>query len=381
MNERDKNNGNAGKRYTIHSENGIIRYQNLREGRGSMKPDEFLRDATALPGVTGNERKAAEYIAEAFRPFADEVKITPLNCVIAHKKGPGPKVMICAHLDEIGMMVSKIEKDGCLRMEMVGGVDPRVLPGMRVKVYGQEETMLGVVGATPPHLQSREETKQNYTFENLFVDLGLPAEEVKKKVHVGDNVCFEARYVELKNGWVACKTIDDRGCVAIMLAAAERLQKMQHNADLYFVATCQEEIGCYGAMVAGFEVEPDYGVAFDVCHATTPGAPPLSSSKIDSLVATKGPYIQPYLEKKLEEAAKENGVELQVAAEPSYTGTDADELSMVKAGIPTVLLSLPLKYMHTNVETFDMHALTEGARLLACYLASIDEKWEGELWT
>jgi len=149
---------------------------------------------------------------------------------------------------------------------------------------------------------------------------------------------------------------------------------------LYFVSTCQEEIGSYGALVSGFSIAPDYGVAFDVTHADTPGAPKNSTHKIDSLVAAKGPFIHPYLEKKLEEAAHENGVSLQTAIDPRATYTDADELSLSRAGVPTVLLSLPLKYMHTNVETFDMHALTEGARMLAHYLAAVDESWEDELW-
>ena len=346
-----------------------------------MNAQEFLRQVTALPGVTGNERAAAEYIADAFRPCVDEVRITPLNCVIAHKKGSGPRVMICAHLDEIGMMVSKIEEDGGLRLQSVGGVDPRVLPGMRVRVYAKEGVLTGVVGATPPHLLKEADRKNNYTFDSLFVDMGMPAEKVREKVRIGDTVCFEARFVELKNNRVATKTADDRACVAIMLEAAKRLQKMNHQADLYFVATSQEEIGSYGALEAGFELAPDYGVAFDVCHADTPGAPANSTSKIDSLVSSKGPFLHPYLEKKMEEAAEKNGVKLQIAVDPRYTATDADELSTVRAGVPTVLLSLPIKYMHTNVELLDMQALTEGGRLLAHYLADVDASWEDELWT
>ena len=186
--------------------------------------------------------------------------------------------------------------------------------------------------------------------------------------------------MELKNGRVSTKTVDDRGCVAIMLRAAQRLQKMHHEADLYFVATCQEEIGSYGAMTAGFQLDPDFGVAFDVCHAETPGAPRMYTSKIDSLVTSKGPFLHPYLVKKLEEAAKENNVQLQVSIDPRWTSTDADDLSLVRNGVPTVLLSLPLKYMHTNVETFDMHALEEGGRLLALYLSAMDASWEEELW-
>lgn len=345
-----------------------------------MKVEDFLREVTALPGVTGNEGQAAQYIAEAFRPLADEVTVTPLQCVIAHKKGNGPKVLICAHLDEIGMMVSKIERDGCLRMQSVGGVDPRILPGMRVRVYGKNGLLPGVVGATPPHLLKEADRKNNYTFETLYVDLGMPYERVIQEVRVGDTVCFEARYVELKSGRVATKTADDRACVAIMYRAMQLLQDMKHEADLYFVATCQEEIGSYGALMSGFSVAPDFGVAFDVCHADTPGAPRLSTQKIDSLVASKGPFLHPYLVNKLEEAARENGVKLQIAIDPRSTATDADELSITRAGVPTVLLSLPIKYMHTNVETLDMRALTEGGRLLAHYLAAVKPEWEDELW-
>ena len=345
-----------------------------------MKAEDFLREVTAIPGVTGNERAAADYIADAFRPFADEVEITPLNCVVAHKKGSGPRVLICAHLDEIGMMVSKIEEDGCLRLQSVGGVDPRVLPGMRVRVYAKDGMLMGVVGATPPHLLKEADRKNNYTWETLFVDLGMDPDRVKQKVRLGDTVCFESRYVELKNDRVATKTADDRACVAIMLEAAQRLQSMRHSADLYFVATCQEEIGSWGALVSGFALAPAYGVAFDVCHADTPGAPRNSTSKITSLVTSKGPYLNSFMVKKMEETAKENGIELQVAVDPRSTATDADELSITRAGVPTVLLSLPIKYMHTNVETLDMHALKEGGRLLALYLASVDESWEGELW-
>ena len=345
-----------------------------------MTAEEFLRKITAVPGVTGNEGAVAKEIAEAFRPYAEEVWITPLNSVIAHKKGTGPKVMICANLDEIGMMVSKIEEDGCLRLERVGGVDPRVLPGMRVRVYGKEETLLGVVGAAPPHLLREADRKRNYTFESLYVDLGMPADAVREKVRAGDTVCFEARFVELKNGRAATKTADDRACVTIMLEAMKRLQGMKHEADLYFAATCQEEIGSFGALTAGFEIAPDFGVAFDVCHADTPGAPPNSTHRITSLAAAKGPFIQPFLEKKLEEAAKNNGVELQIAVDHRDTWTDADELSTVRGGVPTVLLSLPIKYMHTNVETLDLHALTEGARLLAHFLADVSGEWEDALW-
>ncbi len=345
-----------------------------------MRTEDFLKNVTALPGVTGNERTAAEYIAKAFEPLVDEVSISPLNCVYAHKKGTGPKVTVCAHLDEIGAMVEKIEEDGGVRFSFVGGVDPRVMPGMRVVVHGKED-LRGVVGAKAPHLLSAKEQEENYKREDMFIDLGMTADEIRQVVTIGDNICFEARFLELLNGRYVTKTADDRACVAIMLRTAELMQKMSCTADVTFVATCQEEIGCYGARLAGYAAAPDFGIAFDVCHAHTPGVSKDRTHDLDSLVAARGPFINPYLRQKLDDIAQENNVVLQTAVNPARTSTDADTLSLTRAGVPTILFSLPLKYMHTNVELLSMKALKEGARLLAAYLCAIDETWEAELWS
>ena len=345
-----------------------------------MRVEEFLREVTALPGLTGHEGPVAEYIAAAFRPYCDEVRIDKLNNVIARIKGEGPKVMFCAHLDEIGLMVVKIEEDGALRLGNVGGVDPRILPGMRVKVYGRQE-MMGVIGAKPPHLLTEKDRQQNYKREDLYVDLGLPADKVRELVQIGDLVALEARYTELKNGRVATKTADDRACVALLYQAMQLLQGLKPEADLYFVATCQEEIGSYGAGMTGFSIEPDFGVALDVCHAQTPGAPAIGTHELGSLVASMGPFLHPVLRKKLMDVAEAQNIAVQTAIVPRNTSTDADDLNIQRGGIPTILLELPLKYMHTTVELFDMKTLKEGARLVAQFAAAVEDGWRDELWT
>ncbi len=344
-----------------------------------MELTDFLREVTALPGLTGNEKPVAEYIKEKWEPLCDEVTITPLNSVIGHIKGTGPKVMFAAHLDEIGLMVTKIEDDGSLRMGSVGGVDPRILPGMRLKVLGKE-ILLGVVGAKSPHLLTEKEREKNYLRDDLYVDLGMDAEQVREHVQVGDLIQMETRFVELKNRRFVTKTADDRACVTILYRAMQLLQKMDHDADLYFVATCQEEIGCYGAKTAGFEVDPDFGVALDVCHAFTSDAEKWRTHELTSLVATMGPYINPFLRGKLLGTAKEQNISVQTGVAVQSTGTDADNLGIARAGVPTVLLELPLKYMHTTVELLDMHALEEGGRLLAHFSAAFDKSWEEQLW-
>lgn len=344
-----------------------------------MRTEDFLREATALPGLSGNERAVARYIADAFRPYCDEVRIDALNSVIGHIQGRGPKVMLCAHLDEIGLMVARIEEDGALRIRNVGGVDPRILPGMRVTVYGREKLM-GVIGAKAPHLLTAEERKKNYRLDDLFIDLGLPAQRVRELVQLGDCVALEGGFTALLNDRFATKTVDDRSCVAVLLRTMERLQKMDTEADLYFVASCQEEVGGYGAMTAGYAVHPDFAVALDVTHAKTPGAPELEVYDLTAPAAAIGPFIHPYLRKKLAEVARENNITLQDEIVPRYTSTDADDLNVLRGGIPTLLLELPVKYMHTAVELFDMHTLEECARLLAAWCAAVNDTWRDELW-
>ena len=344
-----------------------------------MQADDFLRDVTAMRGLSGDEGEVSAFVADAFRPYCDEVTIDAMNNVIARKKGTGPKVMFCAHLDEIGLMVVSIEEDGSLRLGQVGGVDPRILPGQRVFVHGREKLM-GVIGAKAPHLLSEEERKRNYTREDLYVDLGLPGDRVRELVRVGDQVQLDHRYTELQNGRIAVKTCDDRACVAIMLQAARLLQGLRHEADLYFVASAQEEVGSRGAMTSAFALKPDFAVALDVCHASTPGAPAWRTHKLDSLVASMGPYIHPALREKLTETAQENNISLQTAVVPRYTSTDADQIGESRSGVPTALLELPLKYMHTTVEMLDLNVLKEGGRLLAHFAAAVRASWEDELW-
>ena len=198
---------------------------------------------------------------------------------------------------------------------------------------------------------------------------------------MGDCVQLEGGFTPLLNDRFATKTADDRACVAILLRTMQRLQKMDSEADLCFVASCQEEITSLGAMTSAFGIDPDFAVVLDVTHARTPGAPELEAFKIDSPTIAKGPYLHPVLRKKLEDTAKALHVEYQEEIVPRYTWTDTDDIEIARGGVPSVLLSLPVRYMHTAVETFDMNALEECARLLAAFCADADDTWRDALWT
>ena len=324
-----------------------------------MDVKKLLADVTALPGVSGHEAQVSAYFAEQFRPLVDEVTVDAMYSVIAHKKGKGPRIMLCAHLDEIALMVTHIEDDGSLRLGNVGGVDPRILPASRVWVHGREK-LFGTIGALPPHLMS--------------------AERAKELVRIGDLVTFDGPARELLNDQFASKTLDDRSCVAILLRAAEMLQKLVCDADVYFVCSSQEEVGGRGAMTSAFAIDPDLSVVLDVDFAETPTCPPRSALPIDAMIVTHGPFVQPKLNQRLIDCAKKHHVKLNANVASRSTGTDADEIGLSRAGVPSVLLSLPEKYMHTSVETIDLNTLEEGARLLANFVAELDESWEDDLW-
>lgn len=344
-----------------------------------MDVQKILTEAAAKVGPSGQEMEVAEYFAEQFRPFVDEVTVDSMFNVIAHKKGTGPKVALFAHMDEIGLMVVAIEEDGSLRLGNVGGVDPRILPACRVWVHGKEK-LFGTIGALPPHLMNAADRKKNYNREDLYVDVGLPVEKVRELVHVGDIVTFNVPSTLLLNGQFAAKTMDDRACVTMLVETAERLGKLQCDADVYFVGSTQEEVGSRGAKTAAFALDPDLAIAIDVDHATIPGSRPNTTVDLDSLCASIGPFLQPKLLKRLIDCAAAHHVKLQTTVAERNTYTDGDDVALARAGVPVVLLSLPLKYMHTTVETLDIQALKEGSRLLSHFLSELDAGWEDDLW-
>ena len=192
---------------------------------------------------------------------------------------------------------------------------------------------------------------------------------------MGDLIQLEHRFVG--NGRFTTKTADDRACVAILYEAMKLLQEDTRSRP--FLVIPARKIG-RGAITA-FAVDPDFGVALDVCHASTPDAPKEATSDLVGLDSAIGPFIQPVLRKKLMDVAQKENVVVQSIVSPSRTGTDADVMGITRAGIPMVLLSLPLKYMHTTVELFDMRTLEEGGRLIAAFSCAVKNTWEDELWT
>ncbi|MBR5714803.1 MAG: M20/M25/M40 family metallo-hydrolase [Clostridia bacterium] len=320
-------------------------------------------------GINGVVKELFEQYTEGF----DNARVySDVNGnVFAEVGDSGPTLLIMAHMDEIGMCVTGIEKNGMLRMASVAGVDPRVLPGSRVLVLGAER-LAGVVGAIPPHLTASKDAA--YKWDELFVDLGYPYEKVCELVSVGDRITFYPEDVlELKNGFISSKTLDDRALIAAELYCLEILKKRRFNCKVVMCASVNEEKTGLGSRTASLSVKPDMGIVMDVTFGKAACTP--DEADMDEMLLAVGPNIHPKMFAKLKEAA--DGAKLKWDYEPCMgaTGTDATDMQVAGMGVPCVLISPPLRYMHTNVETISGETLLNCGRLCAEFITALDENW------
>jgi endoglucanase len=338
----------------------------------------LLKDWTRQPGVSGNEGAgAAQAIADSFSPYC-AVETDVLQNVVASLGEGALSVLVTAHQDEIGLMTTVVEDDGAIRVTRVGGADPRTLYASRVWVHADGGDLLGVVGATIPFLLGPDAIKRNYELDDLYIDVGLPAQTVRERVPAGTLVTLDGESIALANGRIASKSLDDRVGVAAMLRAAELLSKRKIHSRVHFAATAQEEVGAYGAMTAAHRLSPDLAIVLDVTIGQTHGVDE-RAHPLDSLTATAGPFIHPGLHQLLLDTAKAEHVTVERAFAGRWTGTDTDTIQTAREGIPCVLLGLPVLNMHTPIETVSRDTIEEAGRLLAAFIAKLDEKEAGWL--
>lgn len=340
---------------------------------------EHLKMLVKAPGVTGGEQEVSSVIKTLFKNYSDDVwqdRNGNVFCRVGDKTEP--EVMIMAHMDEVGLMVTDIEENGMLHFINVGGVDSRVLPGSEVLIIGKEKVK-GVVGAIPPHL-TKGQTDKAYKMDDLLIDTGLSAETVKKLINVGDYITYAPKeIVELANGNITSKTLDDRALIGMMLRCLEILKGRKLKCSVVFCASVQEEVTCLGAATAANSVHPDMAVVVDVCHARTPGTKPYETFPLDKVVITKGSNIHPKLVKMIEESAEDQNIPVEYEFTMKETYTDAWDIQTQIGGIPCAIVSPPLKYMHTSVEVINLNTLENIAKILVGFLGSIDENWEDKL--
>ena len=355
------------------------------KGGDRLQTKELLRRLTEGAGVSGHEGGIGALVGEAFSPYAERVELDRLGNLVAVRGGCGPAprvgIMLAAHMDEIGLMVAKIEDNGYLRFAEVGGFDPRTLVGQEVVVHGRREVP-GIIGIKPPHIMSAAERKKAAKLRELFVDCGYGAEAIGDLVAVGDTITLKRNMVELCGEVVAGKALDDRAGVAVLYECLRRLAALRHSADVYAVATVQEEITFAGAITGTYGLRPDVGVAVDVDHAG-PGLPEHRDLELGKgPVIAMGPNIHPLLHELMVKTAKECGVAYQETVAPGQTGTDAWPMQVSRTGVATALVSIPLRYMHSSVETGSLQDVREAGRLLAEFCARVDRACvEGLRWS
>jgi len=352
----------------------------LRKGSVSaLDMEKILSEITRLPGVPGYEAGVNGYISGLFREYADEVRTDALENVISRVGNEGPRVMISAHQDEIGLVVSDILDDGSIKFWRNGGVDPRILPAMEVEIITKTGPVYGIVGAKPPHLLT-DGGKNVPAFDDLHIDVGMSKEDAEKLIRVGDMIVFRTFGKKLAGNKYASKTMDDRASVVAMLEAARVLKQLHTPAEVYCVASSQEEVGLKGAGVAATALQPDFAIAVDVCHAEGPGTGKWDACPIDKAAICFGPNIHPMLSKKAEEVADKYHIPFTREISAGVTGTDAGSIQVAGAGVPVLLISIPLKYMHTTVETLDLGVIEDVGRLMALLIDELARGWEEVKW-
>lgn len=334
---------------------------------------ELLKRLTEAPGIPGREDKIREIVKKEMDGICDDVRSDAMGNLIGLKKGSGNgKIMVAGHMDEIGFMVKHIDDKGFLRLQPVGGFDARTLMGRRVIVHGKEDLIGNLSSATKPiHILTEEEKKKELQIKDFFIDLGLPSEKVKEIVEIGDPVTLRQEFVQIGDSY-SNKAMDDRAGVLVMLEAVKKTKK--HPADVYMVATVQEEVGLRGAVTSAFGLEPDLGIALDVTLAADfpGGEEPEYVTKLGQGVAIKimdsSAISNHQLVKSLKEIARKKDIPYQMEILPRG-GTDAGAIQASKAGVPVATLSIPCRYVHTVNEMIHHKDLEASINLLASFLS------------
>jgi endoglucanase len=338
---------------------------------------EFFKRLLSTPGPSGYEGAAAEVWREEARGFAEVRGDRMGNSLATIGAGGGPRVMLAGHIDEIGVIVTHIDEGGRLRFTGIGGWDPQVLVGQRVRLRTRDGEVVGVIGKKAIHLMEPEERKKASQIKGLWIDIGAKdADEARGMVRVGDSGVLDQDLVELPNGRVVSRSVDNRMGAFVVLEALRLLSEEGLAAEVVAVACVQEEIGLYGARGAAFGLDPQAAIAVDVTHATdTPG---ISKDENGDHSLGSGPVIarasnlSPLVSDGLIAAAEAADIPYTLQADSRSTGTDADAIQFQRAGIATGLVSCPNRYMHSPNEMVDLEDVENCARVIAAYIKGLD---------
>ncbi len=327
---------------------------------------EILKTLVSCPTVSGKESKEFKTINELASPYFDLIECDTVGNIILTKlssKDNAKKLLLDAHFDVIGLMVTKIHENGFLSVCNIGGIDARILPSGEVTIHGKED-IYGVIVSTPPHLKSGDSTVPK--IESILIDTGYKKEELEKVVSIGDTITINGEYMEMENGYIMSSYLDNRSCATACIHAISCVERCQLEYDVYIVISAGEETGRMQTRVASFNIEPDIVITTDVNFAKEP-----SVEARHSIECKKGPSVDISaltdrdLSRGIINLAKKNNIPCQVVVEPSGTGTNNDILSITGKGARNVVMSLPLKSMHTTCESVNLEDIKHLSNILS----------------
>jgi endoglucanase len=339
---------------------------------------EMLEKLSNACGVAGREEEVKGLMKNFLKPHVDEVIEDKLGNIIGVREGKknAPKVMLAAHMDEIGFLIKTISKEGFLQFTKIGGIDDRVLLAQKVMVYTEKAPLHGIIGSKPPHIQKEEERKKIITSDELFIDIGAENQEEARKmgVKIGDTVGFDVKFAKIGKSIVIGKAFDDRVGCAVMIEVMKRLEKAE--CTVYAVGTVMEEVGLRGATTAAFGIYPDVGMAFDVTVAgDIPGVreveAPIKMREGPSLtIADTGLITHPKILRLLIDAAEENKIPYQL--ETGLPGsTDAARISLTREGVPSGVISIPTRYIHSPTSMLSLEDTEKSVKLALAAIQKI----------
>lgn len=347
----------------------------------NRKDFAFLKELVETPSPSGYEQPAQRVIRAQLEAVADELRTDVLGNQIALLKGKGgPKVMLAGHCDEIGFMVQFVDDQGFIFFGAIGGVDPHLSPGQRVRIHTAKGEINGVIGKKAIHLIEPKDRDTVIKLKDQFIDIGcISRDEVEELVQIGDPVTFAVGVEKLQGDRVTSRAFDDKMGAFIVSEVLKNVREQGGAAaDLYAVSTVQEEVGLRGGTTSTYGVQPDVGIVVEVTHATDcPGVEQKGIGRVEvgkGPVIARGANINPQLFELILNIAATEEIPVQVIGVPRATGTDANVMQLSRGGVATALLGIPLRYMHTPVEVLALSDLENAISLLTAVVKKIERE-------
>jgi endoglucanase len=337
---------------------------------------QLLEKLSNAYGVSGFEDDVRNLMIEELKGHVDDIDVDKMGNLIATKNGKpdGKKVMLAAHMDEIGLIVRYIDKNGFIKFSKLGGINDQMLLNQEVYIHSDGQKILGVIGSKPPHRMKAAEKKKPVQYENMFIDIGASSkEDAEEMVNVGDPITIKQKFAELKNDLVMGNAMDNRVGCAILI---EVMKRTRSDATIYGVGTVQEEVGLKGARTAAYRINPDMALALDV---TISGDHPGMKEEDAPAKAGEGPCIiltdasgrgiitHPQVKELLIQVAEEEEIPYQLEVSEGGT-TDATAIHLTREGIPTGVISPPSRYIHTPVSVVNMNDVENAVKLILAVL-------------